>query len=127
MVEAQKAKKSIEWKIRISTKLDTETRLMLLAFLKERSHCFAWDIFDMIGIDPKIITHKLHVDMEFKPVKQNRRKFAPERNQIVNEDVKILKSNGLIREVQYLDWLANVMVVKNKEREANSVHRLHGS
>lgn len=34
-------KEKPEQKICIDTKLDTETKQMLLAFLKERNHCFA--------------------------------------------------------------------------------------
>lgn len=68
----------------------------------------------MLGIDPEAVTHKLNVDPEFNPVKQRRRKFGPERNQMVNEEVEILESNSLIREVQYPDWFTNAMVVKKK-------------
>lgn len=42
------------------------------------------------------------------------KKNCPERNQVVNEDVKRLESNGLIREVQYPKWLDDVMVVRKK-------------
>ena len=68
----------------------------------------------MVGINPEIISHKLNVDPSYKPVKQKRRKFAPERNQIINEEVQNLLSAGKIREVKYPEWLANVVVVRKK-------------
>lgn len=40
-------------------------------------------------------------------------KFALEKNEVINEKVDKLK-NGVIREVQYPDWLANVVVVWKK-------------
>ncbi|KAJ9564197.1 hypothetical protein OSB04_000163 [Centaurea solstitialis] len=40
----------------------------------------------MVGIDPDIISHKLNVDPSFKPVKQKRRKFAAERNKVINDE-----------------------------------------
>ncbi|XP_074298593.1 uncharacterized protein LOC141629502 [Silene latifolia] len=58
-----------------------------------------------------IITHKLNIDTSFKLVQQKRRKFAPERNTIINEEVDKLLDMGMIREVMYPEWLANVVVV----------------
>ncbi|XP_048605672.1 uncharacterized protein LOC125583136 [Brassica napus] len=46
--------------------------------------------------------------------RQTRRKFAPERDAIINDEVKSLLGVGFIREVQYPEWLANVVVVKKK-------------
>ena len=37
-----------------------------------------------------------------------------ERNQIVNDEVRILLDAKFIKEVQYPDWLANVVIVKKK-------------
>ena len=69
---------------------------------------------DMPGIDPDIITHNLEVDPSQPPIKQKRRKFTPEWNDIINEEVRKLLEAGFIREVKYLEWLANVVVVKKK-------------
>ncbi|RRC79860.1 reverse transcriptase-like protein, partial [Escherichia coli] len=68
----------------------------------------------MVGIDPNVISHKLNVDPTFKPIKQKRRKFAPERNKVINDEVDNLLKTGKIREVKYPDWLANVVVVQKK-------------
>ena len=38
--------------------------------------------------------------------------FAPERNQAIAEEVCKLQEASFIREVYYLDWLANVVMVK---------------
>ncbi|XP_031273552.1 uncharacterized protein LOC116132011 [Pistacia vera] len=48
----------------------------------------------MTGVSPEAMVHQLKVDPDHPPVKQKRRKFAPERNQIVNEEVEKLLSNG---------------------------------
>ncbi|KAJ9542559.1 hypothetical protein OSB04_029065 [Centaurea solstitialis] len=82
--------------------------------VKEHSDCFAWSHEDMVRIDPNIISHKLNVDPTFKPIKQKRRKFAPERNKVINDEVDNLLKTGKIREVKYPDWLANVVVVQKK-------------
>ncbi|XP_074301041.1 uncharacterized protein LOC141632388 [Silene latifolia] len=76
--------------------------------------CFAWSHNDMVGIDPSIITHKLSVDPSYKPIQQKRRKIAPERNQVINQEVDNLLAAGKIREVKYPEWLSNVVVVPKK-------------
>lgn len=53
--------------------------------------------------------HKLQVHPLHKPVKQKRIKFAPKRYAIINDEVESLLGTGFIREVQYLEWLANVV------------------
>ncbi|KAJ9539368.1 hypothetical protein OSB04_032101 [Centaurea solstitialis] len=68
----------------------------------------------MVGIDPNVISHKLNVDPTFKPIKQKRRKFAPESNKVINDEVENLLKTGKIREVKYPEWLANVVVVQKK-------------
>ena len=74
----------------------------------------------MGGIDPAIITHKLNVSPSFKPVKQKRRSFAPERQKAINEEVGKLLRAWAIREVEYPKWLANVVLIK----KANGKWRL---
>ena len=66
----------------------------------------------MGGVDPVVITHKLNVNPSCKPVKQKRRSFAPERQKAINEEVGKLLQAQAIREVEYPEWLANVVLIK---------------
>ena len=68
----------------------------------------------MPGIDINITCHELNIDPTFKPVKQKRRKLGPKRASAVNNEVEKLLKVGSITEVRYTDWLANPVVVKNK-------------
>ncbi|KAJ9544295.1 hypothetical protein OSB04_024002 [Centaurea solstitialis] len=45
---------------------------------------------------------------------KKRRKFAPERNKVINDEVDNLLKTGKIREIKYPDWLANVVIVQKK-------------
>ena len=65
----------------------------------------------MGGVDPVVITHKLKVNPSCKPVKQKIRSFAPERQKAINEEVGKLLQAQAIREVEYSEWLANVVLV----------------
>ncbi|KAL5583444.1 hypothetical protein UlMin_015886 [Ulmus minor] len=71
----------------------------------------------MTGIDPEVAVHRLQVDPEYRPIKQKRRKFASERNKIINDEIQKLIDVGSVREVQYPEWLANVVVVQKKNRK----------
>ena len=99
----------------IGSKLAKDLRSLLTHFLKHNKDVFAWKQEDMGGIDPTIITHRLNNSPSFKPVKQ-KRSFTPERQKAINEEVGKLLQAGVIREVEYLEWLANVVLVK-KENE----------
>ncbi|WZZ61282.1 hypothetical protein YC2023_061389 [Brassica napus] len=103
--------------LRISSKLSEGLRRRLVDFLRSNSDCFAWSHLDMPEIDPQIIMHRLQVDPSHHPTRQKRRKFALERYIIINEEVKNLLEVGFIREVQYPEWLDNVVVVKKKNRK----------
>ena len=104
----------------ISSRLAEDLRHLLIHFLKQNKDVFAWKQEDMGGIDPTIITHRLNVSPSFKPVKQKRRSFALERQKAINEEVGKLLQAGAIREVEYPEWLANVVLVK----KANGKWRL---
>ena len=77
----------------IGSKLVEDLKGPLTHFLRENKDVFAWKQSDIGGIDPTIITHRLNVSPSFKPVKQKRRSFAPERQKAINEDVgKLLQA-----------------------------------
>ena len=56
--------------------------------------------------------HSLDVNPNRKPVKQKRRNFAPERQRAIDEEVEKLLKAGIIKEIKYPEWLANVVMVK---------------
>ena len=87
------------------SKLAEDLRHLLIHFLKHNKDVFAWKQEDMGGIDPAIITHRINVSPSFKPVKQKRRSFAPERQKAINEEVGKLLQAGAIREVENPKWL----------------------
>ena len=73
---------------------------------------FAWSASDMPNIDPDFLCHHLTMDPKVRPVRQRRRKFNEERRLVIQEETKKLLSAGQIREIQYPEWLANVVLVK---------------
>ena len=99
-----------------TTKIGTLTspviRQELTAFLRSNRDVFAWTYEDMLEIDPSVIVHRLNVSPSFPPIRQKKRVFALERDQAIAEEVRKLQEASFKREVYYLDWLANVVMVK---------------
>ena len=75
----------------------------------------------MPGIDLSVITHCLNVYPFSKPVLQKKKVFAPERDNVIKEEVQKLTTSKFIREVYYPDWLANVVMIK----KANGKWRMY--
>ena len=58
--------------------------------------------------------HELKVDMKVKPRKQRLRTMSEDRNKAAQSEVQKLLDAGVIREVQYPEWLANIVMVPKK-------------
>ena len=75
---------------------------------------FAWDAYDALGIDPNFICHHLNVNPSATLKKQSPQRLSKEHVDAIKVEVKKLKQVGAIKEVFYLEWLANIVVVKKK-------------
>ncbi|XP_068476826.1 uncharacterized protein [Phaseolus vulgaris] len=73
---------------------------------------FAWSAADMSDIDPDFQCHHLTMDPSVRPVRQSRQKFNEEKRQVIWEETEKLLKAGHIKEIQYSEWLANVVLVK---------------
>ncbi|XP_077234682.1 uncharacterized protein LOC143876885 [Tasmannia lanceolata] len=98
--------------VQIGSSLDDGVRHNLTQFLQDNADVFAWAPTDMPGINPEVSSHRLGVDPTCRPVKQKKRHFALERQMAIREEVERLLRADFIREIQYPDWLANVVLVK---------------
>ena len=58
--------------------------------------------------------HSLRVDPNVKPRKQHLRTMSEDRKKATHGEVQKLLDAGVIREVQYPEWLANVVMVSKK-------------
>ena len=97
---------------RVGADLEEKIKKDLIHFLKKNIDVFAWSHENMPGIDPSVITHRLNVCPSSKPVWQKKRVFAPERDNVIKDEVQKLIVAKFIREVYYLYWLAYVVMVK---------------
>uniref|UniRef100_A0A2N9J0F4 RNase H type-1 domain-containing protein n=1 Tax=Fagus sylvatica TaxID=28930 RepID=A0A2N9J0F4_FAGSY len=95
-------------------KLSPGNRTELIDFLVGNVDVFAWDPYEVPGVDPNYIEHRLNTDPHSKPVQQKARRSAPVHAEAVQKEVEKLLQAGAIREIQYPTWLSNTVVVKKK-------------
>ena len=75
---------------------------------------FVWNAYEAPRVDPTFIYHYLNVNPSVTPKKQPHRCLSREHSVVVKDEVTKLKQAGAIKEVFYLEWLANTVVVKKK-------------
>ena len=98
----------------IGAKLPHQEKEELVESLKRNIDVFAWDACDALGIDPAFICHHLNVNPSITPQKQSPRRPSREHTEAIREEVMKLKRARAIKEVFYLEWSANIVVVKKK-------------
>ncbi|XP_023922882.1 uncharacterized protein LOC112034295 [Quercus suber] len=86
----------------------------LMKFLKGNLNVFAWNAYEAPEVNPSFICHHLNVNPTVVPKKQPPRRSSKEHSKAVKEEVIRLKQAGTIKELFYLDWLDNTVVVKKK-------------
>ena len=92
------------------------TRKTLESLLEKYAKIFASSADDMPRIPPELAVHKLHVDSSVRPVKQKKRNFTHERNEVVKDKIGKLLEAKIVKEVFYPTWLANPVLVKKDDK-----------
>lgn len=64
---------------------------------------------------PIVASHRLNTLTSSRPFRQKVRRFHPDRQKVIQDEVDKLLEARFIRDVEYPEWLANVMVVPKKE------------
>ncbi|KAL0451770.1 UNVERIFIED_CONTAM: hypothetical protein Slati_1155100 [Sesamum latifolium] len=93
---------------RIGSHLGEEAKKEITLCLQRNANIFAWTPQDLEGIDPQVITHHLNIDPSYKPIKQKKIHFGPEKDKIIQAEVNKLMAAGHIKEIQFPEWLSNV-------------------
>ncbi|KAL0352472.1 UNVERIFIED_CONTAM: hypothetical protein Scaly_1635900 [Sesamum calycinum] len=84
---------------KIGTTMRPSTEEHLIQLLKKNTEVFAWTMTDLHEISPDVITHKLNVNPNAKPVKQKKRMFGAQRSQAIKEEVDKMLKAGYMRPV----------------------------
>ena len=98
--------------MKVSSELTLVKSAKLQEALRHKADIFSWSAKNMPRVSPDVITHRLNMDPTYHPVKQKRRNFTLDHSWAIEEEVSKLFEAGFIREVQYPEWLANMVMVK---------------
>ncbi|XP_072058090.1 uncharacterized protein [Arachis hypogaea] len=96
----------------VNKNLPYDLKEPLMEMIRANGDLFAWTQVGMPGIDPQLMSHRLAVKKEAKPVAQRRRKMSQERAKEVARQTTSLLEAGFIRELDYSTWLSNVVLVR---------------
>jgi hypothetical protein len=111
-----------EQKVLLGSQLSLEQEKTLIRFLFNNKDVFAWSANDLCGVNRDVIEHSLNVDPSFRPRKQRLRKMSDDKAEGARNEVKRLLSAGVIREVKYPEWLANIVMVKKGQWQMEDVY-----
>ena len=98
----------------VGAQLPLEEEEELVELLRRNVDVFAWDAYEAPGLNSKFICHHLNVNPSVTPKRQPPLRHSNEHVEAVKSEVAKLKQAEVIKEVFYLQWLANIVVVKKK-------------
>jgi hypothetical protein len=101
-----------EQRVFFDNHLTSEQESNLRRFLFHNKDVFAWSANDLCGVDRRIIENDLIVNPSARPHKQKLRNMSEDKDEAIKAEVKRLLNAKVIREVAYLEWLANTVMVK---------------
>ena len=100
--------------VSLGTSLSIEEVASILSLFREFVDVFAWSHVDMLGVLPELVEHQLSVRDNCKLVRKRLRRFHSERQVVIKREVDKLLEVSFIKEIQYPEWLSNVVVVPKK-------------
>jgi hypothetical protein len=81
-----------------SAKLDAEYKKELITLLKEFKDCFAWDYYEMSGLDRSIVEHRLPIKPGYRPFQQHLRQCNLKIYPDIKAEITKLPEAGFIRQ-----------------------------
>jgi len=78
---------------------------------------FAWEYSDLNTYDKNIIQHKILLEKDTTPFKQKLRPMNPMLLPLVEKEIKNLMAAKIIVPLRYSKWVANLVIVRNKNGE----------
>ncbi|RDX99867.1 Retrovirus-related Pol polyprotein, partial [Mucuna pruriens] len=99
--------------------LNKEQRFMeqedkLLDVLRKHKKAIGWKLSNLLGINPSICMHRILMEEEIKPIKQQQGRLNPTILDVVKKEVTKLLATGIIYPISDSQWFSPVQVVPKK-------------
>jgi hypothetical protein len=82
--------------------------------LKEYKDCFAWEYYEMPGLDRSIVEHRLPIKSKYRPFKQSPRRLNPNVLEDIKKEIERLLEAKFIKSCRYAEWILSVVPVYKK-------------
>ncbi|RDX89184.1 Retrovirus-related Pol polyprotein, partial [Mucuna pruriens] len=101
--------------IRVGKLMLPHVKQGLTELLREYADIFAWSYRDMPGLDTTIVEHKLPLNPDAIPIRQQLRRMKPEVDLKIKEEVEKQWNAGFLAVAHYPKWVANIVPVPKKD------------
>ncbi|RDY00566.1 Retrovirus-related Pol polyprotein from transposon 17.6, partial [Mucuna pruriens] len=98
----------------IANNLLQEQEDKLLDVLRQHKQAIGWKLADLPGINPSICMHRILMEEEIKPIRQQQRRLNPTLLEVVKKEVTKLLAAGIIYPISDSQWVSLVQVVPKK-------------
>ncbi|RDX64719.1 hypothetical protein CR513_56691, partial [Mucuna pruriens] len=98
----------------IANNLHQEQVDTLLEVLKQHKKAIGWKLANLPSINPSICMHRILMEEEVKPIRQQQRRLNPTLLEVVKKEVNKLLAIGIIYPISDSQWVSPVQVVPKK-------------
>ncbi|RDX74943.1 hypothetical protein CR513_45236, partial [Mucuna pruriens] len=98
----------------IANNLLPEQEDKLLKVLRQHKKAIGWKLSDLPRINPSICMHRILMEEDIKPVRQQQRRLNPTILDVVKKEVTKLLAAGIIYPISDSQWVSPVQVVPKK-------------
>ncbi|RDX91709.1 hypothetical protein CR513_26264, partial [Mucuna pruriens] len=98
----------------IANNLHQEQEDKLLNIIRQHKKAIGWKLSDLPSINPSICMHRILMEEEFKPIRQQQRRLNPTILDVVKKEVTKLLAAGIIYPILDSQWMSLVQVVPKK-------------
>ncbi|RDY02514.1 hypothetical protein CR513_13985, partial [Mucuna pruriens] len=98
----------------IANNLHQEQEDKLLEVLRQHKKEIGWKLSDLPSINPSICMHRILMEEEIKPIRQQQRRLNPTILDVVKKEVRKLLATGIIYPISDSQWVSPMHVVPKK-------------
>ena len=98
----------------VNNKLSLSQLELLTKLLNRHEKAFAWDYKDMVGLFPKLYTHRIYINDGILPLCQPQRRINPTLSEIVKIELHKLLDAGFIYPISDRKWVSPLVIAPKK-------------
>ena len=103
--------------VNFPSELTTDQKSELCSLMKEFADVFSWEYSDLKTYDIAIIQHRIPLEKDTIPLKQNIRPISPLLLPVIEKEIQKLLNAKIIILLRYSKWIANLVIVRKKNGE----------